>query len=83
MKNAAIADGSPLAGLPDYQAVVLWDYIKYLDELLDYALSCAGDMDAGTLHGLTSRIGALRGGLAGGLPPDPRLLPFARGPAVN
>jgi hypothetical protein len=82
MKNATITDRAPiLAGLPDYQAVVLWDYVGYLDELLEYALSCTGDMDKSTLHGFSSRIEALRDDLVDELPPGPRVLPFIRNPA--
>ncbi|MDR1373683.1 MAG: hypothetical protein LBJ24_01790 [Treponema sp.] len=62
------ADLSPL------QAVALWEYVRFTEELLEYALSCAGSMDAGILYGFTSRIGALRDDLADALPPDPRSL---------
>jgi hypothetical protein len=63
-----------LAGIPDYQAVFFWEYVHHLDELLDYAMSCARGLDAGALYGFTSRIRALRDDLVDELPPDPRLL---------
>jgi hypothetical protein len=63
-----------LADIPDYQAVFLWEYVHFLNELFDYALNSGGSIDAGTLHGFTSRIMALRDDLADELPPDPRML---------
>jgi hypothetical protein len=84
MKNATMMDRSPVLGdMSKRQAVILWEHVRGLGELLDYALSCGESMDKDTLHGLTSRIEALRDDLAEGLPPDPRIVPFVRGPAVT
>jgi hypothetical protein len=77
--------GAPILGdLSRRQEVILWDHIRGLEELLDYALSHAGDMDKEIVHGFASRIEALRDDLAGGLPSDPRIRPFKFwGPAVT
>ncbi|MDR1287112.1 MAG: hypothetical protein LBK08_05850 [Treponema sp.] len=68
--------GSIFAGAPDYQAVFLWEFVRFLEELHGYTLSHAGNMDNGTLHGFTSRIGAMRDDLIDELPTDPRVIPF-------
>jgi hypothetical protein len=84
MKNATMTDRPPILGdLSKRQAVVLREYIGYLDELLDYALSCAGDMNKSILYGFTSRIEALRDDLVDELPPGPRIIPFVRDPAFD
>jgi hypothetical protein len=62
-----------LADLADYQVVFLCELVRGLEELLGYTHGLAGDMD--TLHGLVTRIEALRDDLADELPPDPRVLP--------
>jgi hypothetical protein len=69
-----------LEGFKDYQMAFLRDYLGFVEELRGYVLEQAGSMDADTLHGLTTRIEALRNDLADGLPPDPRALAPARGP---
>jgi hypothetical protein len=74
------------ADAPDYQAVFLHEYVRFIDELYGYTLARSGSMDAETLYGLTSRVEALRDDLAGQLPPDPRFIPFVkpqRGPPAN
>jgi hypothetical protein len=63
-----------LADLPDYQALFLHEIVRGLAELLDHTHDLAGNID--TLHGLTTRIEALRDDLGDELPPDPRVLPF-------
>jgi hypothetical protein len=69
--------GAPILGdMSKRQAVILWEHVRGLEELLDYALSHAGDMDKEIVHGFTSRIEALRDDLAGGLPHDPRVRLF-------
>jgi hypothetical protein len=78
----AYTTGAPILGdMSKRQAVILWDHIRGLGELLDHVLSCAGDMNKSTLHGFTSRIEALRDDLADGLPRDPRILRLVRGPS--
>jgi hypothetical protein len=69
------------AGVPDYQAVFLWEYVRYLDELSDFIRDHAGDMDTGIFHGLVSRAEALRGDLAGELPRT--VLQFKKGGGGN
>jgi hypothetical protein len=75
MKDIIFADAS------DCQAVFFWEYIRFIDELYDYTLSHAENLDTGTLHGFTSRIEALRDDLAVELPPDPRTMAVPRGKA--
>jgi hypothetical protein len=67
------------AGAPDFQAVFLWEYIRFVDELYAYTLGHAESLDVWVLHGFTSRIEALRDDLAAELPPDPRIIPFGGG----
>jgi hypothetical protein len=72
--------GPILDGMADHQAIFLWDYVRFMEELLGYAMKQARSMDADTLHGFTTRIEALRDDLVDGLPPDPRALAPAREP---
>jgi hypothetical protein len=43
MKSTAPHREQPLlANLPDYQAVFLWEYVRFVEELLDYTLGLYG-----------------------------------------
>jgi hypothetical protein len=67
-------DEQLLRGISDPAAVFLWELVRFLDELHEYALSEAKDMNPEVLHGFTSRIEAIRDDLVDELPPDPRAI---------
>jgi hypothetical protein len=60
-----------LAGIGDPGLVFLHEYVRGLDEIMEYAQGIEG-LPEETLYGLTSRIEALREDLIDQMEPDPR-----------